>query len=135
VDLITEIQKRTHGEKLQFLIEATGVGEVFDWIPSILRPQATVLVYGGGHSGRDIGCLTPLQANENVLVTSGGASGGFDADGTPTTYRLSMEYVRDGKFDAASLVSHRYSALTQIPRAFSEDVTQQDFIKGVLVRG
>jgi L-iditol 2-dehydrogenase len=72
---------------------------------------------------------------ENVLVTSGGASGGFDADGTPTTYRLSMEYLREGKFDAVSLVSHRYSTLTQLPRGFSEDATHQDFIKGVLVCG
>jgi L-iditol 2-dehydrogenase len=135
VDLITEIQERTHGERLQYVIEATGSGEVFDWIPSLVRPQATVLLYGGGHSGRDIGCLTPFVVVENVLVTSGGASGGVDADGTPTTYRRSMEYLRDGKFDAASLVTHRYSTLAQLPRAFSEDATQQDFVKGVLVCG
>lgn len=45
-----------------------------------------------------------------------------------------MEYLRDGKFDAAILVTHRYSTLAQLPRAFSEDAKQQDFIKGVLVR-
>ncbi len=135
VDMIGEIQTRTHGERLQYVIEATGSGEVFDWIPSIVRPQATILLYGGGHSGRDIGCLTPFQVLENVLVTSGGASGGFDADGTPTVYRRSMECLRDGKVDAASLVTHRYSNLTQLPRAFSEDAIQQDFIKGVLVCG
>ena len=105
---------------------------MFDWIPSVVRPQATILLYGGGHSGRDIGCLTPFQVMENVLVTSGGASGGFDADGTPTTYRRSMEYLRDRKIDASSLVTHRYTNLTQLPRAFGEDATQQNFIKGVL---
>ena len=134
VDLITEIQTRTNGGRLQYVIEATGSGPVFDWIPSVVRPQATVLLYGGGHSGRDIGCLTPFQVLENVLVTSGGASGGFESDGTPTIYKLSMEYLRDGKFDAASLISHRYSTLAQLPIAFGEDATQQDFIKGVLVK-
>jgi L-iditol 2-dehydrogenase len=135
VDMISEIQTRTHGERVQYLIEATGSGEVFDWIPSVVRPQATILLYGGGHSGRDIGCLTPFQVMENVLVTSGGASGSFDADGTPTIYRRSMEYLRDRKVDAESLVTHRYSSLAQLPRAFSEDALQQDFIKGVLVCG
>ena len=133
MDLITEIQERTHGERLQYLIEATGSGEVFDWIPSIVRRQATVLIYGGGHSGRDIGCLTPFQVMETVLVTSGGASGGFDPDGTPTSYRRAMEYIRDGKIDAARLASHRYTELSQLPQAFSRDATEDDFIKGVLV--
>jgi threonine dehydrogenase-like Zn-dependent dehydrogenase len=133
VDLFSEIQARTHGERVQYLIEATGSGEVFDWIPSIVRPQATILLYGGGHTGRDIGCLTPFQVMENVLVTSGGASGSFDADGTPTIYRRSMECLRDGKVDAARLVTHRYSNLAQLPRAFSDDALQQDFIKGVWV--
>ena len=133
VDLIAEIHQRTRGERLQYLVEATGSGEVFDSIPSIIRRQATVLIYGGGHSGRDIGCLTPLQAMENVLVTSGGASGGFDADGTPTIYRRAMEYIRDSKIDAKSLVTHRYTDLSQLPQAFSQDATKDDFIKGVLI--
>ena len=133
VDLIAEIDRRTRGERLQYLIEATGSGEVFDWIPSIVRRQATVLIYGGGHSGRDIGCLTPFQVMETVLVTSGGASGGFDPDGTPTSYRRAMEYIRDGKIDAARLASHRYTELSQLPQAFSRDATEGDFIKGVLV--
>ena len=133
VDLIAEIDQRTRGERLQYLIEATGAGEVFDWIPPIIRPQATVLIYGGGHSGRDIGCILPFQVMENVLVTAGGASGGFDADGTPTVYRRAMEYIRDGKIDAKSLATHRYTDLSQIPQAFSQDATKDDFVKGVLI--
>jgi L-iditol 2-dehydrogenase len=133
VDLIAEIHQRTRGERLQYLIEATGAGEVFDWIGSIIRPQATVLIYGGGHSGRDIGCILPFQVMENVLVTSGGASGGFDSDGTPTVYRQAMEYIRDRKINAKSLATHRYNDLAQLPQAFSQDATRDDFIKGVLV--
>lgn len=133
LDVIDEIQKRTHGQRLQYLIEATGSGEVFDWIPSIMRRQATMLVYGGGHSGRDIGCLTAFQVMETVLVTTGGASGGFDADGTPTTYRRAMEFIRDKKIDAVSLVSHQYDDLSELQKAFDQDAAQQDFVKGVLL--
>ena len=134
VDLITEIRARTHGDRVHYLIEASGSAEVFDWIPAVVRHQATVLMYGAGHSGRELGCLMPLQSLENVLVTSAGASGGFDPDGAPTTYRLGMEYIRDGKINAEALVSHRYTELGQLQRAFSEDVAKEDFIKGVLLR-
>jgi threonine dehydrogenase-like Zn-dependent dehydrogenase len=69
---------------------------------------------------------------ENVLVTTCGSSGGFDADGTPITYRRSMEYLRDGKINPEGLITHQYEDLAQLPKAFSQDATQDDFIKGVL---
>jgi L-iditol 2-dehydrogenase len=134
VDMVSEILRRTNGERVHYLIEASGSGAVFDWLPWVIRRQATVLVYGGGHAGRDIGCLTALQVIENTLVTTAGASGGFDPDGTPTTYRLAMEYIRDGKIDADSLLTHRYAGLDQIPHAFTADAGLESFIKGVLVR-
>jgi len=134
VDPVTEIERRTRGERVHYLIEATGAGTVFDWMPSVIRHQSTVLLYGAGHSGRDVGCLTPLQISEINLVTTCGASGTLDADGTPTIYRRSMEYVRDGKVDTESLLTHRYTELSQLQGAFSEDVQRNDFIKGVFVR-
>jgi L-iditol 2-dehydrogenase len=134
IDLVSEVKQRTRNERIDYLIEATGNGTVFDWIPLIVRRQATVLVYGAGHSGRDIGCLTPFQVMEINLVTSAGASGGFDADRTPTTYRRSMEHIREGKIDAESLISHRYTEWSQLQSAFSKDFKHDDFIKGVLVR-
>ena len=132
--MVSEVLRRTKGERIHYLIEASGSGAVFDWLPWVIRHQAAVLLYGAGHAGRDIGCLTPFQAFENTLITTAGASGGFDADGTPTTYRLAMEHLRDGKIDAEPLLTHRYSELGQLPRAFSQDVDQENFIKGVLVR-
>jgi len=134
LDMASEVLKRTGGERIHYLIEASGSGAVFDWLPWVIRRQATVLVYGGGHAGKDIGCLTQFQATETTLLTTAGASGGFDADGTPTIYRQAMEYIRDGKIDAESLLTHRYTNLGDIPRAFSHDVEQENFIKGVLVR-
>jgi L-iditol 2-dehydrogenase len=132
LDMISEIHTRTSGERVEYLIEASGSGAVFDWMPSVIRRQATVLLYGAGHSGRDIGCLTPFQAFEMNIVTTGGASGGLDADGTPAIYRESMEYVHSGKIDVECLASHRYTNLAQLPQAFAEDFTRDNFIKGVL---
>jgi L-iditol 2-dehydrogenase len=133
VDLIAEITRRTRGEQIDCIIEATGSGAVFDWIPAVARRQSTLLLYGAGHSGRDIGCITPFQATEINVVTSGGASGGFDSDGTPTTYRQAMEYIYEGRIDVECLASHRYTDLAQLPHAFAEDARLDSFVKGVLV--
>ncbi len=134
VDLINEIQQRTGGERVHYLIESSGSGSVFDSIPAVIRRQATVLIYGSGHSGRDIGCMTPFQYRENVLVTTCGASGAFDEDGTPLIYHCSMNYILDGKIEPASHISHRYTDLVQLQQAFAEDSKQDNYIKGILVR-
>jgi len=134
-DLVSEIQTKTGGEKLHCLIEATGSGSVFDVMPALLRRQATVLFYGAGHSGRDIGCFTPLQAAEIHLVTSGGASGGFDPDGNPSTYRAAMQAIDDGRIHVNPLISHRYQQLVELQQAFAEDFRSPEYIKGIFVRG
>jgi L-iditol 2-dehydrogenase len=130
-DLVSEIQTRTEGKKLDCVIEATGSGSVFDDMPALLRRQATVLLYGAGHSGRDVGCLTPFQAAEIHLVTSGGASGGFDSDGNPSTYRAAMQALRDGRIEVSPLISHRYQQLVELEQAFVQDFRRQEYIKGI----
>ena len=132
-NLASEINKRTKGEMIHYLIEASGAGPVFDLVPLVLRHQATFLLYGAGHAGRDVGCLTPFQVLETNVVTSAGASGGFDPDGTPVVYRRSMEYLRDGLIDAESLLSHRYAELSDLQQAFQVDSLREDFIKGAWV--
>ena len=133
-DLGSEIRKRTNGELIHYWIDASGAGPVFDLIPHVLRHQATFLFYGAGHTGRDIGCLVPFQFTETNIVTSCGASGAFDPDGTPVVYRRSMEYLRDGLIDAESLLSHRYAELSDLQRAFKVDSLKESFIKGVWVK-
>jgi threonine dehydrogenase-like Zn-dependent dehydrogenase len=130
-DLVSEIQAKTRGEKLHCLIEATGSGSAFDVMPALLRRQATVLFYGAGHSGRDIGCLTPFQAFEIALVTSGGASGAIDPEGGPSTYRAAMHAIHSGKIDVNRLISHRYQELEGLQQAFAEDFHRPEYIKGL----
>jgi threonine dehydrogenase-like Zn-dependent dehydrogenase len=131
-DLVAQIETRTGGNKLHCVIEATGSGSAFDVIPAVLRRQGTVLFYGAGHSGRDIGCLTSFQAAEIYLVTTSGASGGFDSDGTPSTHAAAMQALHDGKIDVNPLISHRYQQLVQLQQAFVEDFRRPEYIKGIL---
>lgn len=134
-DLVSEIHRRTGCKKLDCLVEATGSGSAFDVMPAVLRRQATVLLYGAGHSGRDIGCLTPLQSAEIYLVTSGGASGRFDRDGNPSTYLAAMQAIHSGKIDVSPLVSHRYHQLAELEQAFAQDFRRPEYIKGILTPG
>jgi L-iditol 2-dehydrogenase len=130
-DLAAEIRKRTSGEMIHYLIEATGAGKVFDLVHNVFRRQATFLHYGSGHTGTDVACMTSFQFMEINTVTSCGASGGFEADGTPVVYRRSMECVHGGLIDVDSLLSHRYSELSELQQAFQVDSQQEDFVKGV----
>ena len=71
-----------------------------------------------------------MEAN---VVTSCGASGGFEPDGTPLVYKRSMEYVRDGLINSEPLLTHQYSHLGELQNAFEVDALRDDFIKGVWV--
>jgi len=131
-DLREAVQESTHGEKIHYLIEACGNSIIFEQMPSLIRKQATVLLYGHGHKGRDISLLGNILFLEPVLVAAVGASGGFDPDGHPTTYRRARELVNSGAIQVAPLVTHRYKTLEEIPRAFEQDFERQDYIKGLL---
>lgn len=133
IDVAAEIRQRTKGELIHYWIDASGAGPIFDLPPLILRHQATFLFYGSGHSGRDVGCLVPFQFMESNIVTSCGASGGFEADGTPVVYRRSMEYVRDGLINTEPLLTHQYAHLADLQKAFEVDALSDDFIKGAWV--
>ena len=133
-DLAAEIRKRTKGELIHYWIDASGAGPIFDLPPLVLRHQATFLYYGSGHSGRDVGCMVPFQFMESNVVTSCGASGGFEADGTPVVYRRSMEYLHEGLIDADPLLTHLYAELSELQKAFQVDSLSDDYVKGAWVR-
>ena len=131
-DLREAVQELTHGEKIHYLIEACGNSVIFEQMPSLIRKQATVLLYGHGHQGRDISLLGNILFLEPTLVAAVGASGGFDPDGRPTTYRRARELVNSGTIQVLPLVTHRYQALAEVPRAFEEDFMREDYIKSIL---
>ncbi len=133
-DVVAEIDKHTKGEMIHYWIESSGAASVFDSVTRVMRHQGTFLYYGSGHAGRDVGCMVPFQFMEVNMVTSCGASGGFEADGTPVVYRRSMECLRQGLVDARSLLTHQYAHLPELQKAFSVDATSEEFIKGAWVR-
>lgn len=132
-DLVEAVQDLTHGEKINCLIESAGVAKLFTQMPGIIRKQATVVLYGHGHHGVDLGVINRLQFIEPVLVAPTGASGSIDADGRPATYRKSLELLSTGRINVSDLITHRYRSLTEVPRAFAEDHFSPDYIKGVAV--
>ena len=132
-DLIEAVEELTKGERIQLLIEAAGVAQLFKQIPRLVRKQATMLLYGHGHHGVDLGVLNNIQFIELTMVTPTGASGGFDADGRSSVYRKSLELIGEGKINVSKFITHRYPSLEAVPQAFASDRLGADYIKGVVV--
>jgi threonine dehydrogenase-like Zn-dependent dehydrogenase len=133
VDVVEAVADSTDGRRAELLIEATGSGVLFATIPTLVRKQATVLLYGHGHSGVDLGVMNHLQFLEPTLVSPAGASGGHSEDGRPITYRRALDMIENGSIDVASLVTHRYPSLESVPEAFAGDHRRPDYVKGVVV--
>ncbi len=127
------IEELTHGTRIHYLIEASGNPVVFEQIPSLIRKQATILMYAHGYQGMDIGVLANVFFMEPFLVVPVGGSGGFDPDGHPTTYRRARELVNSRALQVEPFITHRYHALEDIRQAFEKDFQREDYIKGVLV--
>jgi L-iditol 2-dehydrogenase len=133
VDVAEAVAEHTQGRRAELLIEATGSGALFGDIPSLVRKQATILLYGHGHTGVELGVLIRVQFLEPTFVSPAGASGGHAADGRPLTYAASLELVERGTIDVASLITHRYRSLDAVPAAFGGDHRRPDYVKGVVV--
>lgn len=133
VDLVQAVRELTHGERIHYLIEAAGNASVFRQIPGLLRKQGTVLLYGHGHHGEDLGILNNVQFLEPALVAPVGASGSIDSDGRPHTYRRALELLSSGRIDVSRFITHRYARLEEVPNAFVRDRFAPDYIKGLAI--
>jgi len=125
------VQEKTHGRRAELLIEATGAGPAFAAIPGLIRKQGTVLMYGHGHAGVDLSVLNALQFLEPTLLCPAGASGGHEADGKPTTYVRALRLIEQGHVEVTSLITHRYTSLDTVARAFAGEHKTPGYVKGV----
>jgi len=133
VDLVEAVQEKTGGRRVEYLIEAAGVGHIFTLMPGLIRKQATVLLYGHGQTGTDLGVLNNVQFMEPTLVAPVGASGGFETDGRPSTYARSLKLIEGGRIEVAPIITHRYTSLDEVPDAFSSgDKHAPDYVKAVV---
>jgi len=135
-DLVDEILTLTKGRRVEFFLDAAGVGIIFEQIPSLIRIQATVLMYAHGHGGIGMEAMNAVQFRVPTLLCPCGASGGFDDDGRPSIYRKSLQLIENGTIDVGSLVTHVESGLDSVPTSFNETYGSPGYIKSVtLVRG
>jgi L-iditol 2-dehydrogenase len=132
-DLVEVVHEHTGGKGVEYLIEASGAGDVFRSMPGLIRKQATVLLYGHGHTGTDLSVLSSILFKEPVLVSSVGASGGFEKDGRPLAYTRALNLIEQNRIDIASLITHRYTSFADVEKALSTDIHGEDYVKGVVV--
>jgi L-iditol 2-dehydrogenase len=132
-NLVEHLAERTKGRRAEFLIDASGAGDVFQMLPGLIRKQSTVLLYGHGHAGADMSLLNQIQFLEPSLVSPVGASGGHDAEGRPLTYVDALRLLERGTIDVRPIVTHRYASLAAVPGAFAGDHRNADYVKGVVM--
>lgn len=132
-DLGELVREHTKGAGVEYLIEATGQGRVFAAIPTLIRKQATVLLYGHGHAGVDLSALNNVMFKEPTLVTPVGASGGFEEDGRPSVYLRALRLIEEGKIAVAPFITHRYASLDEVQGALSTGMQTPEYVKGVVV--
>src|SRR5262245_19842581 len=126
------VQELTEGRRAEYIIDASGAGQIFHDMPRVLRKQGTVLLYGHGHTGVDLSVLNNLQFLEPLLVSPVGASGGFEPDGRPTTYRRALALLETGRVKVDSFITHRYSSLEDLPAVFVGGWKADEYVKGVV---
>ena len=131
-DLVELVHEHTGGKGVEYLIEASGSGDVFRSMPGLICKQATVLLYGHGHVG-DLSVLSSILFKEPVLVSSVGASGGFESDGRPAVYTRALNLIEQKRIDIAPLITHRYTSFGDVEKALSSDIHTDDYVKGVVV--
>jgi L-iditol 2-dehydrogenase len=131
-DLVEAVGDLTSGRRAEYAIDASGAGAVFPVLPSVLRKQGTFLLYGHGHAGVDLSVLNNVQFLEPTMVSPVGASGGFEPDGRPTTYRRALGLIETGRIDVESFVTHRYRSLDEVPGAFTGAHHADDYVKGIV---
>jgi L-iditol 2-dehydrogenase len=132
-DLVEVVHEHTGGKGVEYLIEASGSGEVFRSMPGLICKQAVVLLYGHGHAGTDLSVLSSILFKEPVLVSSVGASGGFESDGRPAVYTRALNLIEQKKIEIAPLITHRYTSFADVEQALSNDIHTDDYVKGVVV--
>jgi L-iditol 2-dehydrogenase len=132
-DLVEAVQDLTHGERVQYLIESAGVAQLFPHIPGVLRKQGTLLMYGHGHCGVDLGVMNSIQFLEPTIICPGGASGALDGTGRPVTPAKALDLLSSGLIDVSGFITHQYLSLDAVPQAFTQDRFDKGYIKGVAV--
>jgi threonine dehydrogenase-like Zn-dependent dehydrogenase len=132
-NVVEAVREYTGGKGVEYLIEASGSAEVFRSMPALICKQAGVLLYGHGHTGADVSVLGNILFKEPVLVSSAGASGGFEADGRPAVYARALSLIERREIRVAPLITHQYRSLSDVETALASEIHSPEYVKGVVV--
>ncbi len=132
-DFVEVVRERCNGKGVEYLIEASGSGVVFASIPGLICKQAAVLLYGHGHAGTDLKVVNNIFFKEPVLVTSVGASGGFERDGRPSVYARALKLIEQQLIKVDRLITHEYKSFDEVENALLCGMRAEDYVKGVVV--
>jgi L-iditol 2-dehydrogenase len=130
--LAAAVLDRTSGRRADWVIEASGAAQVLVDLPGVMRKQATVVLYGHGHTGIDISIISNIQFKEPALVTPVGASGDIEADGRPAVYRRALALLEEGRVRVDRFLTHRYRSLEAVPDAFAGAHRRPGYVKGIV---
>jgi threonine dehydrogenase-like Zn-dependent dehydrogenase len=133
VDVGDAVREHTKGGGVELMLEASGQGQSFAAIPTLIRKQATVVLYGHGHAGVDLSVLNSVMFKEPALITPIGASGGFEKDGRPSVYARGLRLIEKGDIQVAPFITHRYKALEEVQGALAGGMSVPEYVKGVVV--
>jgi threonine dehydrogenase-like Zn-dependent dehydrogenase len=132
-DIVEAVHEYTGGKGVEYVIEASGAGEVLASVAQLIPKQATVLLYGHGHAGTDLSVVNNLFFKEPTLIASVGASGGFDSDGRPSVYRRALNLIEEKRISVNSLITHQYGSLEEVEGALGREIHDKNYVKGVVV--
>ena len=131
-DAVELVQEHSNGKGVEYLIEASGSGDVFALIPGLICKQATVLLYGHGHVGTALSVINNVLFKEPFIATAVGASGGFESNGRPSTYKRALNLLESDQIDVGTLITHEYRSFDLVEGALSEGMHADDYVKGVV---
>lgn len=132
-DLVEVVREQGNGKGVEYLIEASGAGEVFASIPGLIRKQAVVLLYGHGHAGTDLSVMNNILFKEPCIIASVGASGGFEPDGRPSVYKRALSLIENEQISVNAFITHQYKSFDKVETALTTDMQKEEYVKGVVV--
>jgi L-iditol 2-dehydrogenase len=132
-DLVDVVREHSNDKGVEYLIEASGAGGVFASIPGLICKQGVVLLFGHGHAGTDLSVLNNILFKEPMIVTSVGASGGFEPDGRPSVYARALSLIEHAEIDVNIMITHQYNSFAQVENALGVEMYAEDYVKGVVV--
>lgn len=126
-DVITEINRLTHGKGVDVAVEALGTQQTFESALRVLRPGGTLSSLGV-YSGKLSVPLEPFAAGlgDHKIVTT-------LCPGGKERMRRLMELVRNGKLDLTPLLTHTFP-LDRITEAYELFGNRRDGVIKVAIR-